>query len=515
MTGIAFGDQFNEHCGTIKPAQTSDCIQSPKSENSFSIPSSFQISDSVQHDNTMLRDKTQHVRFNVYDLHSSDIENGLTVEEHSSLPEVIVLSSDEEEPPKPKRAKPLPFTNTDSFSTIESSSVYNHPAAGESDLVNVLSHLHEVHETQNLNDSLEEFEMLPPLGCPLGKVQTASLNEGQVSLDQHHQGALLEQSTSVFSQTLNQHQSSNNGIYGDFNITVGDQNNSAAVSTPSYLKQDYLFNPFSTKSKSSSNSAVGLLQSTYWDGKTPTQKQIQESVRNSLADFRPKPGSYDPFPPLNNHITNTARMAREYFSGTPPPGFLAGAIVRNTPPCTSSNSHTTLSSESVVRRTPVKSLSLGHEDGKMIQLQSDDRAMIVGPASYEPVANYPLASNTVLGSTSANQWQASNCEGVVIDNYGEIKGNYPNMTNGSGVNEHQQASINRFADLKAFHQLQNQPSDYSTYASLPTKFNSNFNMIAASVSNSLKHTESHMVDDPWMGCGVIGPPARAKVCMYV
>ena len=514
MTGIEIGDQFKEHYSTTKPAQTSDCIQRlpPKSENSFSIPPSFPISGSGQHDNTIPRDKTQHVRFNVYDLHSSNIENGLTVEEHSSLPEVIVLSSDEEfEPPKPKRAKPLPTTNSDSFLTVESSSVYSHPAAGESDLVNVLPHSHEVHETQNLNDSLEEFEMLPPLECPLGKVQSTTSVEQQVLMDQHHRGALLEQSTSICSQTPNQHQSS---IYGDFNITIGDQNNFTAFSAPSYLKQDCLFNPFSTKS--SSNSAVGLLQSTYWDGKTPTQKQIRESVRNSLADFCPRPGSSDPFPPLNNHITNTARMAREYFSGTPPPGFLAGAIVRKSPPSTSSNSHITLSSESVVQRTPVKSLSLGHEDGKMIRLQSDDRAMIVGPASREPVANYPHISNAVLGGMSSHQWQrASDCEGVPIgngNNYGEIKGNYPNITNGSGINERRQASINRFADLKAFHQLQNQPSDYSTYASLPT--NGNFN-IAASVSNSLKHTESRVVDDPWMGCGVIGPPARPKVCMYV
>lgn len=541
MTGTAIGDQFIEHYGTINPAPTSDCIQHPKSENSFSIPPSFQISDSdsVQHDNPILRDKTQRVRFNMYDLCSSDnnIENGISaVEEHSSLPEVIVLSSDEEDPPKPKRAKPLPSTNmTDPFS-ITDPSIYSHPATGENQsvLMNILPHsphTHETHNAQNLNDSLEEFEMLPaPLECPLGEVQSATSAYDQrcyVSMDQHHQGAVVaEQSiSSIFSQTPNQHHSTNNGIYGDFNITIGDQNNFAAISTPSYLKQDSLFNPFSTKSKSPSNSAVGLLQSIYWGGKTPTQKQIRESVRNTLADYRPKSGSYDPFPPPNNHITNTARMAKEYFSsGTPPSGFLAGAIVRKAPP-TGSNSdgnHTqsVLSSDShcAVQRTPVKSLSLGHDDGKMIRLQSDDRAMIVGSASHdEPIANYPAhVSNSMFGGTSSHpEWQrATDCEGVLIGNgndyRGEIKGNYPNLTNGAGVNEHRQvSSVNRFTDLTAFHQLQNQ---HSTHTSLSSS--SNFN-IAASVSSSLKQVESRVVDDPWMGCGVIGPPAKAKVLCHI
>lgn len=488
MSGITFSDQLNQQYGT-----TSDCTQPSNSEESFfSITPSFQTSNSVRHDDpTLLGDKTQHVRFSVHNLRSSNIENGLAVEERSSLPEVIVLSSDEEELPKPKRARPLP-----SFS----SALYDHPATEESDVINVLAHSHQVHETQSLNDSLEEFEMLPPLEYPLGKVQsTTPVDERPVSLDQHHQGTLIEQSTSIFSQTPNQHQSANNGIYGNLNNAMSDQNNSGAtVLTPSYWKQDSLFN---VNSSSTSNSAKSLLRSTYWDGKTPTQNQIRESVRNSLADFRPKPGSYDPFPSLNNHITNTARMAREYFTGTPPPGFLAGAIVRKTPPSNSDSNHTSLPSETGVQRTPVKSLSLGHEDGKMIRLQSDDRAVIMGPTSYEPVSHH---------------WQRANdCEGVLIgsgNDYGDrIKGSYPSITNGSRVNEHvQQISTNRFADLKAFHQLQSQPSDCSTYASLPT--NSNFN-IAANIFNSLQRTESHVVDDPWMGCGVIGPPARAKVCI--
>ena len=515
MTGIAIGGQFNEGYGATKPAQTSDCIQPPKIENSFSI-------SPVQHENTI----AQHVRFNVHELRGSDIESGLAVEEQGSLPEVIVLSSDEEGPPKPKRAKPFPSANnTNSFSAIESSSMYTHPAVGEPDLMNVLPQSNNVHETQNLNDSLEEFEMLPPLECPLDKVQSATSveEERHTSMDRRHPGELVvEQSISVYSQMPNQNQSTNDGIYGDFNTTFGDQNDSATVSTPSYLKRDSLFNPFRAKSQSSSNSAVGLLQSTYWDGKTPTQKQIRDSVRNSLADFRPIPGSYDPFPPLNNHVTNTARMAREYFSGgPPPPGFLAGAVVRKTPPSNSESSHTDLSSEAVVQRTPVKSLSLGREDGKMIRLQSDDRAMITGPASHKPLANYPhVSTNTVLGGgmSSRRRQRGSDYEGVLIgdgNDCGEIKGSYPNIMNGSGVNERDQAStrINRFADLKAFHQLQNQPSGYSgTRASLPTS--SNFN-IKASVSNSLKHAESRVVDDPWMGCGVIGPPVRVKVCMYV
>ena len=558
MTGTAIGDQFIERYATTNPGQNeseSDSIQPPNPENSFSIPPSFQISDdSARRDNSMLRDKTQRVRFNVHDLcNGNNTENGLsTIEEHGSLPEVIVLSSDEEQPPKPKRAKHLPPTNTTGSFSIAEPSVYNHPVAGENqsvlmniDLPHLPPHSHEMHDAQNLNDSLEEFEMLrPPLECPLGEIQSAtSFNERRhdiVSMDHHHQGAVAveQSSSSIFSQTLSQHPSTNNSIYGDFNITIGDQHNSAALSTPpSYSKQDSLFNPFSTKSISSSNSAVDLLQSTYWGGKTPTQKQIRESVRNTLADYRPKPGSYDPFPPPNNHITNTARMAREYFSsGTPPAGFLAGAIVRKAPR-TSSNldgNHTVLSSEShrAVQRTPVKSLNLGRDDGKMIRLQSDDRAMIVGSASHddEPVANFPAhASNTVFGGTcmsSHQEWQrATDCEGVVIGNgndyHGEIKGNYPNLMYGSGVTEHRQvSSINRFADLKAFHQLQNQPSGSTTHTSLPSS-NNYFN-ITASTSNSLKQAESRVFDDPWMGCGVIGPPAKAKVyyvctctCMYV
>lgn len=501
MTGTEIDGRFREHYDSIKPTHTSDYNQPPISENPISIAQSFQISnDPVQRDNTTLRNKPQHVRFNVYDLRSSDNENGFINEEHSALPEVIMLSSDEEEPPKPKRARLLSFTDANTFPAIETSSAYSYTVAGgELDLVGVPPPSHHGHEAQNLNDSLEEFEMPPPLECPLGKVQSAtSLDEGSVLPDQH-QGAISEQSTSAFNQTLNQLQSTNNVIYGDFSITIGNQI-PATVSTPSYMKQDSLI--FNTKS--SSNSAMGLLQSTYWDGKTPTQKQIRESVRNSLTDFHPKPGSYDPFPPLNNHVTNTARMAREYFSGAPPPGFLAGALVRKTPP---SSSHAT-PSESIVPRTPVKSLSLGHEDGKMIRLQSDDRAMTVGPgfSANEPMANYPHASSTVLGGTGFHRWQrASDSEGIL--NYGEIEGNYPNI-NDSGINDHQHPPINRFADLKAFHQLQHQPSDYGTCASLPT--NGNFNLTTG-ISNNSRQIESHVVDDPWIGRGVIGPPARAKV----
>ena len=491
--------EFSEHYDSIKPAQISEYNQPLTS-----LPPSFQVSDEpVQHDDTTLQDKTQHVRFNVYDLRSSDIENGLSMEEYNSLPEVIVLSSDEEEPPKSKRARPLPSTDSNLFPTVEASSIYSH-SVGESDLMIAKSPSHHGHEPQNLNDSLEEFEMLPPV-CPLGNVQSATSVDQQALVDQH-EGAQLQQSMSAFSETHGQYQSAHNGIYGDFSIIFGDQNNSTAISTPSYLKQVSLFNPF--RSRSSSNSAVGLLQSTYWDGKTPTQKQIRESVRNSLANFCPKPGSYDPFPPLNNHITNTARMAREFFSGTPPPGFLAGAIVRKTPPSNPDGSHTNPPSESVVQRTPVKSLNLGHEDGKMIRLESDDRAMTMGPGPAPTAANYPHTSTAVIGGTGSHQYS----EGII--NYGEIKGNYPNI-NSSGVSERQQTSINRFSDLKAFHQLQHhQPSDYSTYASLPE--NNNFNPIAG-ISNNSRHTES-LIDDPWLDRGVIGPPARAKVgrlCMYL
>ena len=507
MADLKFGGQFNEYFASIKPTQTADYDQPPKSGNPNSIAPLVHTSDNlVQHESSTLRDKSQHVRFNVYDLHSDNIKNGLSVEDRSSLQEVIVLSSDEEEPPKPKRARTYSNTDTNLFPTAESMG-YNY--VGESDMVNVLPPSHHEQQQTDLNDSLEEFVMLPPLECPLGRVQSATSHD--VSMDQH-QVALPELSATTFSQTPDQFQS-NNGIYGDFSITIGDQN-SATSSIPSFLKQDNLCNQSfidPNSINSSSNSAVNLILSTSWEGKTPTQKQIRESVMDSLADFRPKPGSYDPFPPLNNHVTNTARMAREYFSGAPPPGFMAGAVVRKTLRSISDGDRTTLSS--AVQRTPVKSLSLGHEDGRMIRLQSDDRAITVGSEAHEPVANYPHAANAVFG-TSFHQWQGTASIGgtersLITDgnNYSEIKGNYPN----TGVNEREQPPINRFADLKAFHQLQHQPSDNRMCASLPT--NGNFNATTG-MSSSSKLTEPHVINDPWMGCGVIGPPARAKVCTY-
>ena len=537
MAGYNDSGQFDKHYGSVEQpreyTQTSGYNLPSNPENSSSISPSFQICDKpVQCENYALNGhKSQHVRFNVQALCTNDVETGLTVEEQSSLPvpEVIVLSSDDEEPPKSKRPRHHPASNSDVFPTVTADSSVYGLSRRESNLVQVLPPSDDRGQLQSLNDSLEEFDTLPPLECPLSRGQSVICYGEKLAPVNQQEGALPEQTALALCQTPNEVRSTPNGIYSDFNITVGDSS-SSGTSMSSYLRQDYLFNSSHVSvDSSSSNSAVGLLQSTYWDGKAPTQKQIRESVRNSLADYRPKPGTHDPFPPLNNHITNTARMAREYFSGIAPPGFMAGAIVRKTPP--SNNSHdshtaTLVSSESVLLRTPVKSLSLGREDGRMIRLESDDRAMTtVGASAHEAAPNYPHSSTAVLGTGSINthmhQWQRTRDSernaSTDGNNYNEIRGNYPSNTYSYfGGNERGQVPINRFADLKAFHQFQNRPLDYRTHASLPR--NGIFNAPKSIASGSIPPVEPdvHVVDDPWMGCGVIGPPVKAKVhtCMH-
>ena len=507
-------DQFEREAITIKPTCTTDHDHIPTVVDSNSYQTD---SVSVQErSSSLIGDKNQHVRFNVYEVPSSDSENGSTLEESNIfLPDVIELSSDEEQPPKPKRAK----THSTAFPMTKSSS-FSHTGGLDLSLT-VPSH----GQSHSLDDSLEEFEMQQdPLEYTLAEVQSANPScEGEFSMNQHML-ALSRQAT--FNQPHTQNHRQSYDVFSGSNTTSFISESPSTASRQAYTKRDGLFDPSLTDASgmNSSSSAMNLLSYSSWTGKTPTQKQIRDSVMKSLATFNPKPGSYDPFPPPNNHVTNTARMAREYFSGAPPPSFMAGAVVRRTPPLLGDGCATLAP---VVERIPVKSLSLGCEDqrsGKTIRLQCDDRAVITSGSQVRGAADKCTTANGL--SVNSRQWQIATTGGDDSglyslrnsdnDNYDVIKGSYPSV---DSFEREQAPSAGRFANLKAFHQQQNlmshgcQPSDSNrSHTSLPVA--GDFRT-RRRVSGSSEKAESSVLDDPWLGCGLIGPSARAQAKVHV
>ena len=483
---------------------------------------SFQTSDtSIQHNKSAtLKCKSNHVRFNIYDLPSDEnVDHGCNFEEANDLNDVIVLSSDDEQPPGPKRAK---LHSTNSFPLAEKSDYYTQTDDLDTRVIFTSPQL----ERQGLlNDSLEEFEIQYPPECPIVTNDHTSEVEGQtVSMNQQNPLALAgRQPMAHFNQreSIVQEQHQSYGIYGDFNCST--VNNRGAGSGQACASTESLFNlsvieTTITSNPNSSNSAVNLLKSASWEGKTPTQKQIRQSVMNSISRIDPKPGFHDPFPAPNNHVTNTARMASEYFTGDPPPGFMAGAVVRKASPPSTGGDRTVLSS---VERTPLKSLSLGNEDRKTIHLQSDDRSITSGSQCRDPIPNHNNTHASNALSVASHQWQKS---AAASGGYGNlhslrvstIERNYPS-TSSILSNESGQSSIGRFSDLKAFHQLQRSqpPSDKASFSALPPmmsdydvarKVSGNYN------SGSEQTAESHFFNDLLMGRGVIGPSIRAKVC---
>ena len=339
-------------------------------------------------------------------MYSGDKDNGYSFEEsNSALSDVIILSSDDEQPPRPKRAKSHPTT---AFSMTEMSGYHQ---SDDSDLSLMMStHNGQYH---GLNDSLEKLEVQhsSQSNYPTVSRFQCKTESGEVQMAMHmdeHSLALPVQPIPTFNHPASlpvvQHQS--NSIYDNLN-TLGSELSKDCSKTDSGL--------FDSSTSSSSNSAVNFMLSNSWESKTPTQKQIRESVLNSITRVNRKPGSHDPFPPPNIHVTNTVRkMARDYSTGPPPPGFIAGAVVRNTPP-TSGDDRTTLAP--VVERTPVKSLSLGnYEERKTIRLQSDDRTITSGSHTRDPIPNQynDRYGSSALGTTSYH-WQRPTVTLLVAD----------------------------------------------------------------------------------------------------
>ena len=486
VTDFETGREFNRQHVSITP---SDHNHAPPPV-SLIPPSTCQSRQTsgvqVQHNDD------HHVRFNACDLHNKvDIA---TFEKVRKPPEVIVLSSDDDEPPRSKRAK------SESLSEYPTSeglgyNVIDNPENFDQSIMFSLDG-----KSQNLNDSLEEFEMHTQFDYPLtNEVQsTARCTSDSHTSVNHPPLAFPGQPVYNFNQAQNQCQTYSS-IYGNLNMaSVGGDDNTKGDSR----QADSSF------MNTSSNSAVNLLMSSSWEGKTPTQKQIRDSVMNSILRTDPKPDSYDPFPPPNNHVTNTARMAREYFTGAPPPGFMAGAIARKAPPI-SSDDRTILTPS--VERTPLKSLSLGHEDSrKTIRLQSDDRSIATGGRVYD--SNSIHASNAQ--SMVSNRPQRHGISGgdvsssrITHEIYNTMEGCFPQSTTGFMPNYGEQSSISRFADLKAFHQQQQQPSSTGGRVSVPLLST----RATADDSSERNKSNNDIFDDPWFRCAVVGPSVRAKV----
>ena len=463
------------------------------------------------------------MRFNIHDLPKTSSGcgfsgRGLMNLEQPSVPrDVIVLSSDDDErPPSPKRVRQEHQVN--SFTISETSGnncmmTFGQNTAAMPSALGAHSH--------DLNDSLEECEMQHHLECPLVEGQSAMDVGEELLLDQQP----LARSPFTLNLQPTHYQSCD--IYGSLNIS---HEGSGPSDGGEHRQQEYhsnmhsVFDPVtvdSSSTSSSSSAALNLVKSTSWEGKTPTQKQIRETVMNSISRIEATPGTYDPFPLPNNHVTNTARMAREYFSGDPPPGFVAGAIVRSTPPdC--DNDRTMLSAG--VEHTPLRSLTLGNEDdGRRIWLQSNDRSLASssGSQGYSCASNQricfsktPQADNVGL---QVQQGTGGNGRGYssrlpASANYNLIEGTTPSTRRSFGRVEREQTStISRFSDLKTFHQLQHPPPVATTAGGRACE-------PAGPGREEYRgsgQTELCIDDDPWMGCGVIGPSIKAKVLLTI
>ena len=528
---MAVGDHFNVNPSAINPVSTStsgfEDNHTTPAESSYSTSSN----QSCQGDSNAFikqkafaqKDRSHHVRFNVCDLPSCTGGSGSTdFEEPSDHPDVIVLTSDDddERPPSPKRVRREHTEDVFPTSEFSKQSFFTDFDKTRVSTLNSRSH--------DLNDSLEEYELQHQLECPLAEGQGAITSHERVSIDQRPL-AQVEHSMLTFTSEPDHHQSRN--IYGNLSAHCDVSGRSSEVEQrhTSYSNSSSIFDPPvvepSTAISSSSNSAFNLLKSTSWEGKTPTQKQIRETVMNSISRIKPKPGAHDPFPPPNNHVTNTARMAREFFSGDPPPGFMAGAIVRSTPP-DSGDDRATFATSTGVERTPVKSLNLGNEDRQRVWLQSNDRSLAStsGSQSHNSTNRGLRFPNTLApGSVSFQQHQRAiddrpgHSSKLTPANYNNnimIEGSYPNMRRSFVRSEREKSStINRFADLKTFHQLQHPPmaTVASGKASEPIFERDTNNSMRRGLLGQTDTGGRDGVDDPWMGCGVIGPSVRAKV----
>lgn len=474
VTGFEIEHKFDDGNNVSKPSFTPG----------YSRPHPVTVNPSLN--NQSLQNTSHHIRFNIYDQSSSDTEvDGSNFEQLNTLPEVIVLTSDDDEPPKPKRAKPdptIPFPTTDTsrYSDVADLADFNQSAS----VVTAPSD----RQSFDLNDSLKEFEAIQtPFSsdCPItSEIQKTAPydSEDYTSVDQDPRILTSGQPVhDVYSQTPSQYHS-HSSIHSDMNIASvrGDKQYREGVSRQMCGKTESMFNKSMIHSSffnTPSSSAVNLFMSSIWGDKEPTQDQIQESLMKAISRIDSKPGSCDPSPPTDNHITNTARIAQECFNGAAPRGFLAGSVVRRTPPI---SGDVDAPVGPTVKRTPLKSLSLGHEDNKTIRLQSDDRSIPAGGHIRGPNKNNKGHASNVLSATSnqpqrptmsvSNRGDIYSSSMISQKPYNPFKGSFPNRCS---ADERELSSISRFADLKAFHQLQHQPS--GGRLSIPLSMTGGFN----------------------------------------
>ena len=251
-----------------------------------------------------------------------------------------------------------------------------------------------------------------------------------------------------------------------------------------YKSTDY---HHSMPTKAPTSSTMHLFSSSQRLGKTPTQKQIRETVMRDIVLSNSDPST--------SSMSNKARLAREYYTGPPPASFMASSAVRNTPN---------------VQRTPVKALDLGIGQGvreSAFRLKSNDR--IFGSTSssnsrdvsrHNALLNRCLGFEQNAGDQPYYDRQKERAETNTRHSLFQPQTG-SSVTNGFGIKGRPairgaNSSSMSGNDLKAFHQRQVSSEKPSSTSIFP----------AASMKSGIVRCSDQLAD-PWSGRDRIGTAA--------